>query len=242
MIRIDLGRGDGARKGGGGGLKNIKIDLGRFGKLGGGKVGKVLGDIRGLIVIFIALAIAWLPHLFFEQFRTYVIEQHEASKKKLEESVAVLNAEIAKLTPFQRELESYEQQKKLVRDRLDVVRTLLANRGTPVNVLDAVGQSLPRRTWLTELEFKVGAAIQSIRLNGQSYSNEDISDFMDKLSESVYFAEVKLEDVGTSRLGNNIDVRQFKITARPKVRVPAGSAGSGSPASSGGPTVSSGTK
>jgi Tfp pilus assembly protein PilN len=214
MIRIDLGKGDGERK-----ERRFKLDLGRFGKLGGGRVGKVLGDLKSLVLIVVALAIAWLPHLFFEQFKAFVIEQHEASKRKLEESISVLNAEIAKLQPFQRELESYEQQKKLVRDRLEVVRALLANRGTPVNVLDAVGQSLPRRTWLTEMEFKGGMAQPSIKLTGQSYSNEDISDFLDKLSESVYFTDVKLEDMQPGR-STNTEVRQFRIAARPKMQVP----------------------
>jgi len=217
MIRIDLGKAEGGR---GGGKKNLFNELrNRLLALTAPKAGRKKSvDLRGLFLVALALAMACLPHLFFTQFRTFVIEQHEVSKKKLEENLAVLNAEVAKFQPFQAELKSYEEQKKLVKERLEVVYSLIANRGTPVNVLDAIGQNLPRRAWILDIDFAATATVQKLGINGQAFGNEDISDFLDKLTESVYFNDVKLEDVGQGKMDNTFDVRTFRISARPKVR------------------------
>lgn len=236
MIRIDLGRGDSGKGGKPSPFSGLNLDfLKRF---GGGRLNKVFGDLKGLVMIAVAVALACLPHLFFTQYRTFMIDEHEASKKKLQENIAILAQEVQKLKPFQQELESYEQQKRLVRERLEVVRALLSNRGTPVSVLDAIGQSLPKRTWLSEIDFKSGKDQPTVRLQGQSYSNEDLSDFVDKLSESVYFSEIKLDEMSAGKFAGSVDVRQFKITAKPKFRAvnraaaqaPAAKAGATAPA------------
>jgi len=215
MIRIDLGKADAGR----GGKKNLFADIQlRFATLIGGKVKKGPVPGKALFVMGIALALSYLPHLFYTRFREIVIEQHQETKKKLEEDLAVVSAEVAKFQPFQAELKSYEEQKKLVKDRLDVVYSLLSNRGTPVNVFDAIGQNLPRRAWILDLDFAATPAVQKLMLSGQSFGNEDISDYLDKLTESIYFSDVKLEDVGQAKIDGNVDVRTFRISAKPKVR------------------------
>lgn len=232
MIRVDLGRPEGAKKPPG--LEKIVKDF--LAKLNGGKPPKIntkfLGDVKGLMIIGVAGAIACLPHLFFTQFRSYVIDQHAERVAQLEEKLGQLNREIEKLTPFQRELESYNQQKKLVRERLDIVRDLLQNRGTPVNVLDAIGQSLPQRAWLNTLDFSIADTGASIKMTGQSYTNEDISDFLDKLSESVHLTDVKLEEVVTNA-AREVEVRAFKLTALPKVKMGPARAAAAAPAPAG---------
>lgn len=243
MIRIDLGKGDGgkpAKKG----LGGINFDFG-FLKMpnwgsggGGGKLSKLGGDMKGVFIFGVAFAIACLPHLFFTQFRTFVIEQHESSKQKLEESAQVIKGEIAKLTQFKRELESYEEQRTLVKQRLEVVRNLLSNRGTPVSVLDAIGQSLPPRAWLAEMDFDAPGS--RVALSGSALSNDEISDFLDKLGESVFLSDVKLEEMstGASLNLNGAELRTFKISARPKLKptgmTPAEAGGAAAAAPAGG--------
>ena len=166
----------------------------------------------------IGVALAFLPHLFFSQYKAFIISQNQQRIKALQEQTDVVNQEIAKLQPFQKELESYEQQKKLVKERLGIVRELLTSRGTPVNVLDALGQSLPERTWISKLELELDPTKPKLKVNGVSYSNEEISDFVDKLSESVYFNEVVLDEVNPKQDGK-IDVRAFSLHAKPKVKL-----------------------
>lgn len=220
MIRIDLGKADADKGGGKKSLLNeVRRRLSFLGGIGGGRSSRRSPfDGKALVLVGLALAMAGLPHLFFTQFKQLVIDQHQATKKKLEDNLAVLNGEVAKFQPFQAELKSYEEQKKLVKERLDVVYNLLSNRGTPVNALDAVGQDLPRRAWVSDLEFTATPSSQRIALLGQAFSNEDISDFLDKLTESIYFTDVKLEDVGQGKGEGGVDIRTFRITAKPKVK------------------------
>ena len=83
-------------------------------------------------------------------------------------------------------------------------------------MLDALSQDLPSRTWMTNIDFSLAAAPATIKVAGQSYNNEDISDYVDKLTESIYFSEVKLEDVTAMKLESKIDVKGFHIVALPK--------------------------
>lgn len=234
MIRIDLGSDEFKKSGGGGGLSGLlgklsfrkKADAGEGGggRLSAGSFERprrsfaaAIGNLGSTVILILAVVGSYLPHMFFLQYKDYVVAQHEARKKELEEKVALIGREISKLQPFQKELESYEQQKKLVKDRLETIRTLLAARGTPVNVLDAIGQSLPQRAWINSLEIDAKQARPVVNLSGQALSNDDISDYVDKLSESVYLQDVVLEGVNTTKgLGTSADVKNFQLQVVPK--------------------------
>src|SRR5690349_1762226 len=113
MIRIDLGKAE-SKKGAGknpftGGLKlpdNLKIPNVRF-------------DVKGLLLIGAVTAFAGLPHLFVVQYKSYAESQHQLSLRASEEKATQLQQEIAKFNTYKREMESYEKQKTLVRERLE---------------------------------------------------------------------------------------------------------------------------
>jgi len=178
-----------------------------------------LSDARQIAMIGVGAALAMLPHLFFSQYRGYVATQHAKQIQKLKENMDAVSAEIVKYSPFEKELESYEQQKKLVNERLNGVRELLNTRNTPVSVLDAVGQSIPQKAWLTGLSFDFKPDQTQVVFQGTAYSNEDISDFVDKLSESIYLQEVRLNEVTPARNGQ-LNLKHFSMLAIPKARFP----------------------
>ena len=213
MIRIDLSR-DELQKPQGQAQKllsrfNIPVPS-------SGKGGAQLDPVT-IVVVVVSFAAAALPTLFVNQYKTYMAAENQAQIAALKKTIEEVGAEIVRLTPYQKELESYEAQKKQVRERLDVIRQLQIARGTPVNVLDAVGQSLPAGTWLRQMDFKSEPSGAVISLDGVSLSNEEISDFIDKLSESVYFQDVTLKDVLNVQL-DGIDARSFRAVAHPKAR------------------------
>ena len=98
-------------------------------------------------------------------------------------------------------------------DRLGIVQKLLAIRKTPVSVLDAVGQSLPKTTWLENIDVKFDE--NSVKMTGLAFRNEQVSDLVDKLSESIYLEDVKLQTVRTKKL-RDVEVKTFEITANPR--------------------------
>lgn len=218
MIRIDLGRGEGQPRSKSPDLNEL-ID--RVRKRLPQNLNKKLSpkgpkrDWKQLTSLGIASAVALLPYLFVSQYKNYVTSQHNLQMIKFQEREEQLRSEITRFQSFQRELESYEKQKKLIKERLQVVRQLLEARNTPVNAFDAIGQSLPEKVWLSSVELKV-APTPSINIVGSAFSNEDISDYVDKLSESTQLRDVNLESVASSRNGDKeIEFKEFQVAALP---------------------------
>jgi Tfp pilus assembly protein PilN len=105
-----------------------------------------------------------------------------------------------------------------VRDRISAIQALLAQRAAPVAVLDAIGQSLPARAWLVDIDLKITDLGATLLVDGRSYSNEDISDYVDRLSESSVLESVELEAVAAERGDGqgNAEVKGFKLVVKPK--------------------------
>jgi len=218
MIRIDLGKDD-LKGGTSGGLDSLsgKFKGGALGKLRFSGVSKLVGNMSGLGIVMIFGSASALPHLFFTQYRDTVIKLESQKVDTARARIAALTAEIEKLTPYQKELESFEAQKRLVQDRLDIIRGLLTARSTPVNVLDGIGQALPQKVWISTIEFDNRKDSSVATLAGSAITNEDVSDFVDKLSESIHLEEVSLDSVATTKAGNSsTEWRSFNITAVPK--------------------------
>lgn len=175
----------------------------------------VRADAGGYLAIAVAAAFAFLPHLFVEQFRNFSKRSHETQMKEMRETEESLKQEIAKYASFQKELESYEEQKRNAGYRLTTVQQLLKARATPVNVLDAVASSLPTRTWLKSIDLISGKDAM-VKVAGYSYTNEEISDFVEKLSESVHVTDVALEEVTVGPGKPGEEIKGFSVRARPK--------------------------
>lgn len=209
MIRIDLAKDELLKK-----TKSNILDQIPF--LAGGKGKKIKSKIEEYSVLGIATALSFLPWLFTSQFESFMVSQNKKKISVLEKKIEIAKQEISRLKPFQDELMSYEKQKKIVSDRLDVVRKLLESRSTPVNILDAVGQSLPQKVWLSSVELSMSSAKPVLQMVGQSYSNEEISDYVDKLGESIFISDVMLGDISTQYTPDNFALKDFYISAKPK--------------------------
>jgi len=222
MIRIDLGRDESKRAAPSKLGRALFEGLQRVREPGASafnRVGRLMGGISSMALLLVAGGAALVPHFLFEQYKAIVIERHEREMKEIQQKITIVSQEIAKLTPFQKELESYEAQKRLVRERLDVIRTLLKQRGTPVSVMDAIGQGLPQKAWLNLVDFDLKGGNPSVTLTGEAFSNEDISDYVDRLLESVHLKDVTLESVASlkSSAAAGVDVRTFKLVIVPKI-------------------------
>ena len=172
-------------------------------------------DVLGMVILLSASAFACLPYLFVQQYRDYYISQNAAAGKETIQAIEALKQDIGRFSAFQKDLESFDQQKKVAGERLKTIRELLQARGTPVAVLDAIGQSLPTRAWLTSLEVGTNPS-PTVSLQGSAYTNEDVSEFAEKLSESIYLSNVQLEEVRGLASGNTAETRNFTVKAVPK--------------------------
>jgi Tfp pilus assembly protein PilN len=208
MIKIDLGKDAEERAKGKRKTKAPSVTMPQ-----GLNLGK--SDFSGGLFLLGALAFAFLPFLFVEQYKESVREKNRASLSSLEETKNKIKEEINQYQSYKVELENFEKQSKLISERLQAVNDLLASRSGPVSVLDAIGQSLPARAWLTDLSFKSDQD-PLIIFSGLAYSHEDITDFSDKLNASIFFEKVNLESVTEGGGIKGQELKNFSFQTVPK--------------------------
>jgi Tfp pilus assembly protein PilN len=207
VIRIDLGKG--SRKQGEG-MRKVASQL-KLQQPYEELLAKFDNDASRLVAFFAAIGVAVLPYLFMGEYKRVVTNGYERKIVALDKELAVIGNEIQSLTPFKQELESYETQKRQVSQRLEVIHRLIDGRGTPVATLDAVGQTMPDGCWLEAIVYEgIDKVAEKVNLAGRAMSNEEISDFIDRLSQSSYLKSVKLNSVEAGQSSGQ-DVRVFSI-------------------------------
>jgi len=220
MIRIDLGK-DAEERAKSKKKSKGKVQAPAEERSSGKSLGK--DDVSGMVFLLGALAFAFLPYLFVEQHKERTREKNKEATAAVEVERNKIREEIKHYESYKVELENFEKQTKLLNDRLAAVTELLGARNGPVNVLDAMGQSLPSGAWLTEISFS-SSGKPGLFFSGRAYSHEDVTDFADKLSASIFFEKVSLESVNDSGdTGKGVGVKNFSFQAFPKInnRLPA---------------------
>lgn len=207
MIRIDLGK-DSKKQGEA--IRRVAVQL-KLQQPYDELLAKFDNDVGRLITFFVALAVAILPYLVIGEYQRVVTRNFERKMQAADKEIVVVDNEIQSLMPFKQELESYEAQRAQVSKRLEIVRRLIDQRGTPVSTLDAVGQALPEAVWLESMGFEGSdKAAEKMSLMGKSLSNEDISDFVDRLSQSSFLKNVRINAVEASQ-AQGLEIKSFSL-------------------------------
>ena len=134
----------------------------------------------------------------------------------LETTIAEEEAETRRLAPEIAKIKRLNQQRKDLNDRLDVITRLDSDRYFRVHLMDELNKSMPQHMWLTRLE-DIGA--DKYAVEGVTFSNFLISDFLQNVTNSPYFAAVDLLVAEKGEI-ENVKVIKFKAQAK-AVRKPA---------------------
>jgi Tfp pilus assembly protein PilN len=116
-------------------------------------------------------------------------------------------AEIEVLKVQIKEVENYERDKKIVSERIDIIKQLRTNQAMPVQLLDGISAGIPPRVWIVGMTENAG----TIDLSGRSMTNGEIVDFVKGLRENPYFKEVSLAESRQEKEGDVL-VYAFKLT------------------------------
>ena len=128
------------------------------------------------------------------------IEAKQVEKQGKEKQLALLKEKV-------KQVQDFEQKKKLLEDKNRVIDQLEKSRSGPVRVLDYVSQSLnPLNLWLTRLSMKGN----DIELEGRALTNDDVVEFVNNLRQADYFGNIRLIE-SRSGLESKINVFQFKL-------------------------------
>lgn len=131
--------------------------------------------------------------------------------KALNEIIVEEEAETRRLAPEIAKIKRLNQQRKDLNDRLDVITRLDGDRYFRVHLLDELNRAMPDHIWLTRFE-DIGGDRYAVE--GVTFSNFLVSDFLQNVTNSPYFSGV---DLLVAEKGKIEDVKVVKFKAQAKV-------------------------
>lgn len=157
--------------------------------------------LLGVGVVLIAVVGCWMYSAALDR----EIETLQEEKQGREKQIAQLKEQV-------KQVQDFEQKKKLLEERNRVIDQLEKSRTGPVKVLDHVSQSIePLKMWLT----KLGVASDMVELEGRALTNDDVVEFANNLRRTDYFTAINLQE-SKAASENKINVYQFRLTFRLK--------------------------
>ncbi len=132
--------------------------------------------------------------------------------------IASGNAELAELQKKIGELSKIKEQKRIVEEKLNIIKTLEAARTGPTMLFKAISESIPERAWLASV--KDDGSL--ITLKGYASDDEVVADFMRGLQRHRELGMVEL-DVAQRVVEKetDTDVVGFTIRLEKQVEKPA---------------------
>jgi type IV pilus assembly protein PilN len=149
----------------------------------------------------------------------------EADLKAREAKVRATRDEIAQLDRIIGEVKNIKDQQAALREKLDILTQLKANRAGPVKVLDALASVTPKRLWLARMEEKGGV----VTFAGAAATIDDVSEFMSALKANPHFSAVELtKTAAAAQPQKGLEYVDFTLTATVNYApAPAPAAGKG---------------
>ncbi len=108
----------------------------------------------------------------------------------LQHSIAQVDAESRALAPQIARVNQLAQERAELDLRMGIIGKLEKGRTQSVRLMDELAKCVPDHLWLTSAQQDAGT---SLALEGVTYSNLVVSDFMARLERSPMFANVELQ-------------------------------------------------
>ncbi len=164
-------------------------------------------------------------------------------RRGLDEEIGKAREEVARLKSIIDEVQSYEDKKKSLEEKIALINNLKTNQRGPVRLMDEVSKALPDLVWLTELQVKENL----LTLKGRTLSPNAVATYLENLKKSPFFAEPVFKNLGRENGPQGIyswemtviftngrppsEVGASKSTAAPQGPGPKGRAAAGKPRS-----------
>lgn len=111
--------------------------------------------------------------------------------KEINESIKTEEKNIAQLDKEIGELKNIENEKKVIMEKLNIVRQLEVNKRRHIKMLYDIAVAMPERVWIETLK----EAGQSVTITGFAASDDVVADFMRSLKGILGAWNVELEIV-----------------------------------------------
>lgn len=124
----------------------------------------------------------------------------------LEKGKEAAEKQIADQDNMLKEVKNVEQERKMVSEKIEIIENLKKNQAGPVQLLDAVSTALPKSVNVSLLS----ESNNSVSIDGEAFTNEDIVRFIDNLKSSPLLKDVMLLETSQASR-DKIDIYKYKL-------------------------------
>jgi type IV pilus assembly protein PilN len=129
----------------------------------------------------------------------------ELAAKQLDEQDK--KKQLVALTEKIKQVQGFEQKKKLLEEMNRVIDDLEKSRTGPVRVMDYVSQSVdPLKLWIVRFNMKG----KDVELEGRALTNDDVVEFVNNLRRTNYFTNIRLAET-RSGTEAKVTLYNFKV-------------------------------
>ena len=128
----------------------------------------------------------------------------------LEGSISEMDAQSRALAPQIERVNRLAQERAELDLRLGIINKLEKGRTQSVRIMDELARCVPDHLWMTLAQQDAGS---KLNLEGVTYSNLVVSEFMSRLERSPLFANVELGVAETGQIAER-DVVKFRVTCQ----------------------------
>jgi type IV pilus assembly protein PilN len=128
----------------------------------------------------------------------------------LQKEIADVEAQSRALAPQIERVQRLAQERAELDLRLGIINRLEQGRTQSVRLMDELARCVPDHLWLTSATQDAGG---TLTLEGVTFSNLVVSDYMSRLERSPMFAQVELDVAERATVGDR-DVVKFRVTCK----------------------------
>jgi type IV pilus assembly protein PilN len=135
------------------------------------QAGQKMMVIGSLVLVLTVVGVGW---------RYWAIGQEKA---QIAREIDAAKREEARLQEILKQVQEFENRRKLLEARLALIDELRKGQTAPVHMIDQISKALPDMTWLTSMQ----QSGYTMTIQGRCLSLTSLSDFIGNLEASRYF-------------------------------------------------------
>lgn len=155
----------------------------------------ILASVLGVVIILAVIVLTMISQ--------------KAKISSLNNKIKGYEEELAKLAGPKRLVDDYLAKQAEVKTKLDEISSIDKKRFYTVTLLDQLSYAVPDYLWLVTFKEDKG----KVDLEGMTFSNLIVADFMDKLKSSGYFSNVELAQTAKA-VSEDKELVKFVITSQ----------------------------
>jgi Tfp pilus assembly protein PilN len=163
--------------------------------------------------LLLVVVVGIMCYVALDTYETEQVKKQDDILVQINADNAKLSAELAKTKGYEAIKLEIDTDEKILKTKLDTIKTLIADRQVPPKLLLALSNDIPSETWLSEFTI----TDKELKLKGSSTGYGQITDFMKMLGESEYLTDVKLVNSRQEKdPSNGMDLASFELSAKRK--------------------------